>query len=181
MNDMTISVATLDPSSMVSFGTIVSGNRIDAARFSGSIALSSSASFTLTETNGTASSVQNPAVGGLVNIHSNVAGDIKRVEYDIRDALESGGPALDGLRAIAPNANYQLTVPSSNASISFTANISDSDLSVIDKQSVNSAIVEEIRSQAPISSLSAGATVSQTQVVSYSFQRTEASSHMLRA
>ena len=65
-------------------------------------------------------------------------------------------------------------MPSSNASISFTANISDSDLSVIDKQSVNSAIVKEIRSQAPISSLSAGATVSQTQVVSYSFQRTEA-------
>ena len=64
------------------------------------------------------------------------------MEYDIRDALESGGSALDGLRAIAPNANYQLTVPSSNASISFTANISDSDLSVIDKQSVNSAIVE---------------------------------------
>ena len=63
--------------------------------------------------------MQNPTVGGLVNIHSNVAGDIKRVEYDINDALESGGSALDGLRAIAPNANYQLTVPSSNASISF--------------------------------------------------------------
>ena len=39
VNDMTLSVATLDPSSMVSFGTLVSGNRIDAARFSGSISL----------------------------------------------------------------------------------------------------------------------------------------------
>ena len=65
-------------------------------------------------------------------------------------------------------------MPSSNSSISFSANISNSDLSVIDKQSVNTAIVKEIRNQAPISSLSAGATVSQTQVVSYSFQRTEA-------
>ena len=47
-------------------------------------------------------------------------------------------------------------VPSSNASISFDANISNSDLSVIDKQSVNRAIVAEIRDQAPIASLSAG-------------------------
>ena len=65
-------------------------------------------------------------------------------------------------------------MPSSNASISFNANISNSDLSVINKQSVNKAIVAEIRNQAPLSSLSAGATVSQNQVVSYSFQRTEA-------
>ena len=63
VNDMTLSVATLDPSSMVSFGTTVSGNRIDAARFSGSIALSSSASFTLTETNGTASSLKTLPLG----------------------------------------------------------------------------------------------------------------------
>ena len=47
----------------MSFGTVVSGNRIDTARFSGSISLSSSASFTLTETNGTASSVQDPSLG----------------------------------------------------------------------------------------------------------------------
>ncbi len=174
VNDLTLAVSTLDPSSMVSFGATVSGNRIDTARFSGSITLSSSASFTLTETNGTTSSVQNSALGGLVNVHSNVAGDTKRVEYDISNALESGGSTLNGLRAVAPNASYQLTVPSSNASISFSANISNSDLSVIDKQSVNKAIVQEIRNQAPISSLSAGATVSQTQVLSYSFQRTEA-------
>ena len=174
VNDLTISVATLDASSLVSFGAIVSGNRIDAARFSGSISLSSSASFTLTETNGTTTSVQDPSLGGLVNIHSNVAGDVKRIEYDISDALESGGSALNGLRSVAPNASYQLTVPSSNASISFSASVSNSDLSVIDKQSVNKAIVRQIRDQAPISSVSAGATVSQTQVVSYSFQRTEA-------
>ena len=91
VNDLTISVATLDPSSLVSFGTTVSGNRIDTARFSGSISLSSSASFTLTETNGTTSSVQNASLGGLVNINSNVAGDVKRIEYDISNALESGG------------------------------------------------------------------------------------------
>ena len=150
VNDLTISVAALDPSSMVSFGATVGGNRIDTARFSGSISLTSSASFTLSEANGTTSSVQNPTLGGLANIQSNVAGDIKKVEYDINNALESGGSALDGLRVTAPNASYQLTVPSSNASISFTANISNSDLSIIDKRSVNKAIVEEIRSQAPI-------------------------------
>ena len=102
VNDLTISVATLDPSSMVSFGTIASGDRIDTARFSGSVSLSSSASFTLTETNGSTSSVQNSALGGLVHINSNVAGDIKRVEYDISNALESGGSTLNGLRAVAP-------------------------------------------------------------------------------
>ena len=108
-----------------------------------------------------------------MNIRSNVAGDVKRIEYDISDALESGGSALNGLRGSC-TATYQLTVPSSNSSISFSSTVSNSDLSVIDKQSVNKAIVREIRDQAPITSLSAGATVSQTQVVSYSFQRTEA-------
>ena len=174
VNDLTISVATLDPSSLVSFGTIVSGNRIDTARFSGSISLSSSASFTLTKPMGQPLQFKTPSLGGLVNIRSNVAGDVKRIEYDISDALESGGSALNGLRAVAPHATYQLTVPSSNSSISFSSTVSNSDLSVIDKQSVNKAIVREIRDQAPITSLSAGATVSQTQVVSYSFQRTEA-------
>ena len=80
-----------------------------------------------------------------MNIRSNVAGDVKRIEYDISDALESGGSALNGLRAVAPRATYQLTVPSSNSSISFSSTVSNSDLSVIDKQSVNKAIVREIK------------------------------------
>ena len=35
INDMTVSVASLAASSMASFGSLVSGNRIDTARFSG--------------------------------------------------------------------------------------------------------------------------------------------------
>ena len=53
VNDLTVSVASLAASSMVSFGSLVSGNRIDTARFSGAVSLISSISFDLTTTNGT--------------------------------------------------------------------------------------------------------------------------------
>ena len=56
----------------------------------------------------------------------------------------------------------------------FQADISDNELSSINRSNVNKALVDEIRGQAPLATLSADATVSQTQVVNYSFQRTEA-------
>jgi hypothetical protein len=52
--------------------------------------------------------------------------------------------------------------------------ISSSELSTVSSANVNKALVKEIRDQAPLASLSGGSTVSATQVVSYSFQRTEA-------
>jgi hypothetical protein len=42
VNDLTISVASLATTSMVSFGAVVSGNRTDTGRFSGEVSLSSS-------------------------------------------------------------------------------------------------------------------------------------------
>ena len=174
VNDLTISVASLAANSMVSFGAIVSGDRIDTARFSGGVSLSSSSSFNLTNTNGTSNAVQNQTLGSFVNVKSNTSGDTKTITYDINEALENGGSGLSGLKAIAPNAAYELTVPSSNGSISFLANVASSDLTSVNSENVNTALVREIRDQAPLASLSAGSTVSATQLVSYSFQRTEA-------
>ena len=174
VNDLTISVASLASTSMVGFGSVVSGNRIDTARFSGEVSLSSSGSFSLTTTSGTSNAAKDPTLGSFVNVKSNVAGDTKTITYDINEALENGGSDLNGLKAIAPNAVYELTVPSSNGSISFVANVTSSELKSVNSENVNNALVKEIRDQAPLASLSAGSTVSATQVVSYSFQRTEA-------
>jgi flagellar hook-associated protein FlgK len=174
VNDLTISVASLATTSMVSFGAVVSGNRIDTGRFSGEVSLSSSNTFSLTTTNGTSNAAQDPTVGSFVNVQTNIAGDTKTITYDINEALENGGSGLNGVKAIAPTAAYGLTVPSSNGSISFSADISSSELSTVSSANVNKALVREIRDQAPLASLSGGSTVSATQVVSYSFQRTEA-------
>jgi flagellar hook-associated protein FlgK len=174
INDLTLTVATLSSDSMVSFGTTVSGNRIDSARFSGNISMLSSESFSLTTASGTSNAVQNGAVGGFADVTSNVTGDTKLVTYDVSSSLESGGAGIDGLRAVSPNAAYGITIPTGKSSVSFSASVSASELSDISSAAVNKTLIKELREQAPLISLSAGATVSAAQVVSYSFQRTEA-------
>ena len=78
VNDLSITVASLDPNSMASFGSLVSGSRIDAARFSGAISLSSSAAFSLTSSNGTSNASQNPTLGGFVDVQSSAVGGIPK-------------------------------------------------------------------------------------------------------
>lgn len=164
----------LSTDSLVSFGSVVSGNTIDTARFSGGIKLLSSKSFSITTSSGTTNASQDNANGGFANVKSNATGDTKLVTFDVNTTLESGGSALDGLRAIAPNATYGITVPTSRSDVTFSANVNAHELSVISADSVNQALITELRNQAPLVSLSAGATASARQVVGYSFQRTEA-------
>ncbi len=173
-NDLTLSIETLSPNSVVGFGSVVSGNTIDTARFSGGIKLLSSESFSITTSSGTTNAAQDNAIGGFANVKSNATGDTKLVTFDVNTTLESGGSALDGLRAIAPNATYGITVPTSRSDVTFSANVNAHELSVISADSVNQVLIKELRDQAPLVSLSAGATASARQVVSYSFQRTEA-------
>jgi flagellar hook-associated protein 1 len=174
VNDLTINVATLASESMVSLGATVSGNTIDAARFSGSISMLSSDAFSITTSSGTTNAGQDAALGGFANVNSNVTGDTKLVTFDVNSALETGGAALDGQRAIAPNATYGITIPTGSGEVSFSANVNANELSVISSASVTKALIKELRNQAPLVSLSAGTTSSAAQVVSYSFQRTEA-------
>ena len=114
-------------------------------KVSGTVSLSASSAFSLTKSGNTSNATQNPVEGGFVNIESNAAGDIKKITYDVNEALENGGSGLDGLRAIAPNANYVMNVPSSNGAISFSTNVSSGDLSSINKNNVNKALLTEIR------------------------------------
>lgn len=174
VNDLTLTVATLSAGSLVSFGSLISGNTIDTARFSGGIAMLSSEDFSITTSSGTTNAVQDAALGGFVNVKSNTTGDTKLITFDASPSLEAGGSALDGLRAIAPNAAYGITVPTGSGNVTFSASVNANELSVISNGSVNQALVKELRDQAPLVSMSAGMTASAKQVVSYSFQRSEA-------
>ena len=158
VNDLTFTVATLLSDSMVSFGGTVSGNTIDTARFSGGIAMVSSDDFSITTSSGTTNAVQDTALGGFANVKSNTTGDTKLITFDANPSLEAGGSALDGLRAIAPNAAYGITVPTGSSNVTFSANVNANELSVISNESVNQALVKELRDQAPLVSLSAGTT-----------------------
>ena len=104
VNDLTLTVATLLSDSMVSFGGTVSGNTIDTARFSGGIAMVSADDVSITTSSGTTNAVQDTALGGFANVKSNTTGDTKLITFDANPSLEAGGSALDGLRAVAPNA-----------------------------------------------------------------------------
>jgi hypothetical protein len=67
----------------------------------------SSDDFSITTSSGTTNAAQDAALGGFVNVKSNTTGDTKLITFDANPSLEAGGSALDGLRAVAPNASLR--------------------------------------------------------------------------
>ena len=174
VNDMTVTVASLAASSLVKFGSTVASNVINAARFSGAIKMVSSGAFSVTTPAITVNAAQDAGLQGLANITSNATGDSKLINFDVNTSLETGGAALDGLRAVKPNASYVVDIPTGNGDISFSATVLATDLAEISTSSVNNALVKQLRDQAPLVSLSGSSAAARSQVTSYSFARTEA-------
>ncbi|MDB2513469.1 flagellar hook-associated protein FlgK [Alphaproteobacteria bacterium] len=174
VNDMTLSVATLAASSMVSFGSGTGASRIDTARFVGDISLVSSAAFSTTAFSNTTNAARDSAIGNIANVVTNGAGNSKTVSFDVSPSLESGGSSLNGQRAVSPDATYGISIPTSSSAIAFTASLDAANLDEVSNASINKALIKSIRDQAPLASISAGTPAAVAQVASYSFARTEA-------
>lgn len=163
-------VATSD----VLMGSASGSGILDHARFSGVVKLTSSETISLVANSTTYASALDPETNGLVNVVSDAASEKKQLRYSINNDTDMSSSSADGLRASAANAAYSFTVPTSNSSISFTSTVSASALAEVSQSSVNKAVVNALRAQAPLASLSAGSIVNTKQVSTFQFSGSEA-------
>ena len=163
-------VATSD----VLMGSSSGAGVLDHARFSGVVKLTSSETISLVANSTTYTSALDPETNGLVNVFSDAASEKKQVRYSINNDTDMSSASADGLRASAANATYSFNVPTSSASISFATTVAASALAEVTQSSVNKAVVDGLRAQAPLASLSGGSLVNTKQVSTFGFSGSEA-------
>ena len=77
--------------------------------------------------------------------------------------------SYDGQRAVASAGRYGLTLPTSDNNISFTAEVTSGSTELMTQATVQRELVEALRQQAPLASLSAGDVAAKPQSMTYSF------------
>ena len=137
-------------------GSTVGGNRIDAARYSGIVTISSSDDFTFDAGAGLMNAAKDNLQNALVTITGNASDDSKKIAFAVNGDIDGADADLDGLKAVAASAAYSLSLPTSDATISFSANIKGSAVTPLTVASLNKAMVAAVRAEAPIASFSGG-------------------------
>ena len=173
-NDLTITVAGIGSDTSVSMGSGLGANRVSNARFSGQLFFSSSKAFNIASPSKTKIAARDENLGGLASISSNLTGDIKTVDFEVNGDVDTGMGSFDGGSAIAASATYQLSIPTSTSAVKFSASVTAGSLNPLNKTEVNKALVDNLRSQGPLSSLSGTVAAASKQVTTYGFSGSEA-------
>jgi len=139
-------------------GSNGSNGRINTARFSGILTVSAGDAFSIDAGNGVVNAVKDPLRGGFVSVSGNATGDTKRIAFEVNPDSSGSAAALDGLKAVAASGSFSLGLPTIDSAIRFDANISASSLTDLSTTAVNKAVVEAIREQGPLSSLTGSPT-----------------------
>ena len=146
------------------------GTTFDHARFSGLVELSSANSFSLTRQDGvTSNSAADTTKNGLVNISSNAASDKKLIQFSVNGDADKNEASFDGQRAVAAAGRYSLTLPTSNNSISFSSEVTSGGINTMTQALIQKNLVDALRLQAPLASLSGGDVAAKPQSLTYSF------------
>ena len=146
------------------------GNTKDHARFSGLVEIDSANSFSLTTGAGVVSnSMSDTTRNGLISISSNQAADKKTIQYSVNSAADMNDSSYDGQRAVAAAGRYGLTLPTSDSSVSFSAEVTSGSANQLTQASIQKNLVDALRQQAPLASLSGGDAAAKPQSVIYSF------------
>ena len=155
-------------------GSGVGVNRIDNARFSGQLIFSASESFSLTSPSETKIAMRDQNLGGFVKIESNLTGDVKTVDFEVNGDIDTSISSIDGGSAVAAAATYQISIPTSTSAVNFSASVKAGSITPLSKAAVNKALVDAVRSQAPLSSISGNVAAASKQVTTYGFVGSEA-------
>jgi flagellar hook-associated protein 1 FlgK len=169
VNDLTITVETISAASAVALGSGIGNNRVSSARFSGQLFFSSSESFNIVSPSATKIASRDPNLGGMASIESNLTGDVKTIDFEVNTDIDVSLAGADGSAAVAAAATYHLSIPSATSAVSFSATVSASAVSPLNKTEVNKAILSAIRDQAPLSSLSGNLPAASKQVTTFGF------------
>jgi len=173
-NDLIIQITSLDSSSALSLGTGAGSSRIDSARFSGQVLFRSAENFNVTTPNGTKTASAAPTISGLVAVTSNLAGNLKEVDFDVFGDIDINSASNDGLSAVSAGASYTLSIPGGNAEVNYEATVTSNDLPSVTKENVNKALVDALRNQAPIVSLSGSTSAARVQDTRFGLVASEA-------
>ena len=130
----------------------------NAGRFSGTVELLSAASFSAEIGDTVLQSRTDPHIGGLVEVSSNLDGSLKTVSFSAEPEVDGNLEDGSGLRAYAASAIYELTLPAEGEAPEFSASLSSADFEPISTEEITRRLVEQLRGQAPIASLT-GSTV----------------------
>lgn len=126
----------------------------DTARFSGTVKLSSAASFTTTLNDETVLSSADPFDGGLVAISASGDGSRKTLTFTAEEEIDIDQADDTGRRAVAAGGSYRLHLPQDGDAPAFVAEVSTAQVSPLTDENVAAALVAQLRGQAPIASLS---------------------------
>jgi len=143
-----------DATSPLVLGSTAADGRIDTARFSGVLSLTSGDNFSFDGGNGAIAAVKDPLVGGFVAVTGNASDDTKQITFEVNSDSIGNGASLDGLRAVVANGAYSLALPTSDSSIRFAAAVQAVDLPDLSVSAVNRALVSDLRAQGPLASFS---------------------------
>ena len=143
---------------------------LDHARFSGLVELDSANNFSMTTQAGvTSNSLADTTKNGLIEIKSNPGADKKTVKYTVNAEADKNEASFDGQRAVAAAGRYGLSLPTSNSSISFTAEVSSGSSAAATQANIQRDLIDALRQQAPLASLSASVAAAKPQTMTYTF------------
>ena len=147
-----------------------SGNTKDHARFSGLIELDSANSFSFTTGAGVVSNSSSDTTrNGLVSISSNQAADKKTIQYSVNSTADMNDSSYDGQRAVAAAGRYGLDLSTDDSSVSFSAEVTSGGANQLTQNSVQKELIDSLRKQAPLASLSGGDAAAKPQSLIYTF------------
>ena len=84
-------------------------------------------------------------------------------------AADMSDLSYDGQRAVAAAGRYGLTLPTSDSSVSFSAEVASTSASQLTQESIQKNLIDALRQQAPLASLSGGDAAAKPQSVIYTF------------
>jgi hypothetical protein len=117
---------------------------------------------------------QDQNLGGFAKIESNLTGDIKTIDFEVNADIDLSVSSIDGSSAVASMATYQISIPTDTSAVNFSASVKAGSITPLSKAGVNQAIVDELRKQAPLSSVSGNIAAASKQVTTYRFSGSEA-------
>ena len=146
------------------------GSTVDHARFSGLVELDSANSFSFTTQAGvTSTSTVDITRNGLIEISSNAGSDSKTIKYSVNAEVDRNEISFDGQRAVASAGRYGITLPTSDNNISFSAEVTSGSSTLMTQATIQRELINTLREQAPLASLSAGDLAAKPQSMTYSF------------
>ena len=144
----------IPPNTAVSTTTSIAGTTLDAARYCGELLLRSSTAFTAHIAGIATNSVNDDRFGGLVTIEPNTTGEKNSLTFHSIDGVDTDSSDPNGLDAVAAAGTFSLSLPTTGTGSTISTTVYTKDITVPSPENIAQAILDNVRKQGAVSSLS---------------------------